>query len=77
MKIIFKRISQIASLVVVILLVVALIIRFTFVPENTRVKCDEYARKAAEVERLALDKERIYNLYYNSCFRQAGLKSEI
>jgi hypothetical protein len=53
-------------------------------PEQTRISCDEFARNAvSEITKstnrneLIDEREDIYRYYYNSCFRQAGLKPEM
>lgn len=80
-----KRIIIWATIVAISIFVLGLgFFRFIVLPEQTRVSCDKLARNAVSETTKATtrneaisEREEIYNYYYNSCFRQAGLKPEI
>lgn len=84
MKKIMKYILWFVVASIIIAIFVLSLYRVVFFPEQTRLSCDEFARNAVSkitgaTSRSEYIKERedIYNYYYNSCFRQAGLKPEI
>jgi hypothetical protein len=76
MRTISKRVGWIVGSIIAVLLISILFVRFVMAPADARAACDKYARMRAVNERSAIDKERIYNLYYDSCFRQRGLPPE-
>jgi len=76
MRTISKRIGWTIGSIIAVLLLSILFVRFVIAPADARTECDKYARMRAASERSVIDKERIYNLYYDSCFRQRGLSPE-
>lgn len=53
-----------------------LFMRFVVVPSEARSECDQYAREKARDQNGLSAQKTTYDLFYDSCFRQKGLRPE-